>query len=109
MLSDLNPRSNRPSKRHSSSLSKAKPLAYIYHNPILRSSGKQRPVIISSNDPSNLSVKVLDLQLPLIAVPRLVNKFLNNCHRVFKAQKSSKRCTSLIPELCIATNNGSIN
>ena len=100
---------NRQAKRQSYSSTRSKPLEYIYHNPILKSTKKHEIHPGPSRDSKDLSVKILDLKLPVIAAPRILNKFLNSCHRVYRAQKAAARCRSIIPELYINANNSSFN
>ena len=92
-------------KRQSYSSTRSKPLEYIYHNPILQSSKKHKQVPASSIVKKDLLVKVLDLKLPVIHVPRLINRFIQKGSKFFRVQRPQIRCKSIIPELLVTSNN----
>lgn len=93
------------SKRQSQSLTKSRPLEHIFHNPILTRAHKKEmpsPKVLSSP-----SVKILELKLPIIAVP----KFFNNCFikysKALHTKKVNFRTKSVVSELYIdSTSRG---
>lgn len=86
-------------KGYSASIYKTKPLAYIYHNPILKPSFKRQPS--NSHSPTRLSLKVLDLQLPSLPLPKLFQRYFINTSKPIHYKKKSPRSISILPDLFI--------
>lgn len=86
-------------KGYSTSNYKTKPLAYIYHNPILKPNYKKQTH--NSHSPSNLSLKVLDLQLPSLPLPKLFQRYFINTSKPIHYKKKPPRSISILPDLFI--------
>lgn len=86
-------------KGYSTNIYKAKPLARIYHNPILKPSYKRQK--LNSYSPANLSLKVLELQLPSIPIPKLFQKYFMNSTKPIHHKKKPPRSISIMPDLYI--------
>ena len=99
----------RDSKRQSYSSTRSKPLECIYHNPILKSLKQHKKIPPINPHNKEISVKVVDLKLPTIVVPRLINRFLQNYNKAIHTKKPHGRCISLIPELLITSSKSALN
>ena len=80
-------------------VTKAKPLAHIYHNPILKPSFKNKT--FKSHSPRNLSLKVLDLQLPTFPLPKIFQRYFLNTNKPIHHTKRPPRSISILPDLYI--------
>lgn len=85
--------------RQSHSLTKSRPLEYIFHNPILNKAHKKE--VLSPRISSNPSVKVFELKLPIIAVPKFFNNCFINCNKALHSKKANFRTKSVVSELYI--------
>ena len=97
---------SRDPKRQSYSSTRSKPLERIYHNPILHSMRKHKQSPSKSAESREAFVKVVDLKLPVIAVPKLVARMFQNYNNgLYQIRKPQARCPSIIPELLITSSN----
>lgn len=96
-------------KRQSYSSTRSKPLEYIYHNPILQSSKKQKQPRVPLPSSKEVSLKILDLKLPTIPAPKIISKFLKNYNKIFHAQKPHPRYKSLLSEYLHISNTSSMS
>ena len=100
---------NRDSTRQSYSCSRSKPLEYIYHNPILKSIRKYKKMPAAHRRERETSLKIIDLKLPVIAMPKLISRDLQNYNKAMLFKKQHPRHISIIPELLITSSNSALN
>ena len=91
--------------RQSYSSTRSRPLEHIYHNPILHSLRKHKHLPSKSLESKEAFVKVVDLKLPVIAVPKLADRFFQNYSKIYQMRKPQARYRSYIPELLITSSN----
>lgn len=100
---------NRQNKRQNYSNFRSKPFEYIFHNPILKSIKKSKVSPLKPIVTRELSLKVLDLKLPVISTtPKIYTGYMNTPLRTHLVHKVNYRSKSIMPEMYLAPSSSLI-